>query len=145
MNIDRQKLLQNLIEKFNKTIYGLHKGQKFPFANAILSQQQGIILFYLFERKDEASVKEIAKFLRVTSGAVTQMIDSLIKKKLVKREENRADRRVVNIKLTEKTESQFEAFKKNYFAKAIRAFRGLNEEEIAQLTFLLGKVKLPDC
>jgi DNA-binding MarR family transcriptional regulator len=144
MNNSRQKLLQELIDKFTRTIHSMHKGQSFPFGDFVLSQQQGAILFFLFNKKNESSVKEIAKFLHVTSGAITQFIDGLIEKKLVKREENLSDRRVIDIKLTETTKNQFDDFKKKYFANASRAFGELNDIEIKQLIKLINKVKISE-
>jgi DNA-binding MarR family transcriptional regulator len=144
MNNGRQKLLQELIDKFTQTIHGIHKGQSFPFGDFILSQHQATILFFLYTKENESSVKEIAKFLHVTSGAVTQFVDGLIDKKLVKREENLSDRRVINIKLTETTKNQFADFQKKYFANASKAFGDLNDAEIKQLIKLIDKVKISE-
>ena len=44
----------------------------------------------------------IAKKMNVTAGTLTTSMNSLVRKKYVIRERNEADRRVVNIKLTEK-------------------------------------------
>ena len=44
----------------------------------------------------------IAKKMNVTAGTLTTSMNSLVRKKYVNRERNEADRRVVNIKLTEK-------------------------------------------
>ena len=142
MNDSRQELLQELIDKFTRTIHGIHKGQSFPFGDFIISQQQAAILFFLFTKKNESSVKEIAKFLHVTSGAVTQFIDGLIDKKLVMRKENLSDRRVINIELTKTTKNKFDDFKKKYFANASRAFGDLNNAEIKQLIKLINRVKI---
>jgi DNA-binding MarR family transcriptional regulator len=137
----RQELLQDLIEKMTKAIQNMHTGQSFPFGDFMLGKQQIMILFFVFENKGEASVKEIAKFLNVTSGAVTQFIDGLVEKKMVIREENPMDRRSINIKLTENTKLKFSDFKKMYIKVASLAFREFADEDLKQFIKLLEKIK----
>lgn len=141
MQNNRQELLQDVIEKFTQVVHGMHANQSFPFGDCLLGRQQLMILFFVFEKKGSASVKELAKFLRVTPGAVTQFIDALVDKKLVKREENLNDRRSINIKLTNYAEKEFNTFKKKYFINAGKAFISLNDKELKQFTKLLDKIK----
>ena len=137
----RQELLETLMDKLTKAIQNMHTGQTFPFGNFMLGKQQIMILFFIFENKGEASVKEIAKFLNVTSGAVTQFVDGLVEKKMVIREENPTDRRSINIKLTEDTKQKFNDFKKMYIKVASLAFREFEDKELEQFIKLLEKVK----
>ena len=102
------------------------------------------MLFFLSDKINVTSVKEIAKFLHVTPGAVTQLIDGLVDKKLVKREEDSSDRRVINIKLTKTTKDRFEDFKKKYFVAISHAFKDLSDIEIGQLIKLINKVKISE-
>jgi DNA-binding MarR family transcriptional regulator len=88
------------------------------------------------------SVKEIAKLLHVTSSAVSQLIDGLIKKKLVSRKENAKDRRVINIAVTEMARNHFNNFRKKYLASAAKVFSGLDNKEIGKFIELLSKVKI---
>lgn len=141
MNDNRQELLKDLIEKFTQTTHSMHSGHNFPFGKYMLGRQQLMILFFVFEKKGLASVKDLAKVLKVTSGAVTQFIDALVEKKLVMREENPSDRRVVNIKLTALTEKQFNEFKKEYLITAGKVFKNLSDNEIKQFIKLLSKIK----
>ena len=83
----------------------------------------------------------MAKFLHVTPGAVTQFIDGLVEKKLVKREENKNDRRGVNIKLTSSTLRQFNNFRKKYLESASVAFNSLTDNELMQFITLVDKIK----
>jgi DNA-binding MarR family transcriptional regulator len=138
---NRQKLLEELIENFTQVARSMHDNHNFPFGKYMLGRQQMMILFFIFEKKGSAPVKEMAKFLRVTPGAVTQFIDALVEKKLVRREENASDRRSINIKLTASSEKQFSDFRKKYFISAGRAFENLNDKELEQFTKLLSKIK----
>ncbi len=141
MNSERQELLKVLIEKFSSTAHNMHSSQCFPFGDFLLRKQQIMILFFIFENKGLASVKAIAKYLGVTSGAITQFVDGLVEKKLVEREENVKDRRGVNIKLTAATKRKFNTFKKDYISSASHAFTALSDEELILFISLLNKIK----
>lgn len=141
MNDNRQELIESVIEYFAKAAHSMHASSNFNFGDFMLGKQQMMILFFVYEKKGAASVKEVAKFLGVTPGAVTQFIDALVEKKLVKREENSLDRRGVNIKLTTSTEKQFNGFRKKYLVSAGKVFSGLNDKELLQFIKLLGKIK----
>lgn len=141
MKNTRQELLKDLIEELTRAIHSIHKEQCFSFGGSILGKPQVMILFFIYENKGVASVKEIANFLHVTSGAVTQFTNGLVGKKLVKREENASDRRSVNIKLTVSAEKDFNNFKKQYIKSASKSFAGLNDKEIEQFTKLVEKIK----
>lgn len=141
MTDNRQELLKELIEKFTEVAHNMHSNQSFPFGKFMLGRQQLMLLFFVFEKKGLVSVKEIAKLLRVTPGAVTQFVNALVDKGLVRREESLVDHRSVNIKLTISAEKRFNDFKKMYLVNASKAFVGLNEKELRQLVLLLGKIK----
>jgi len=102
-----------------------------------------MVLFFIAGKKEGVSVKELAKLVRVTPGAVTQFIDIFVAKKLVKREANLKDRRVVNIKLTPLAEKKFSNFKKNYFIIASRVFEDFSFTDLEKFSELLGRMKSP--
>jgi len=91
--------------------------------------------------KEGLSVKELAKFSRVTPGAITQFIDVLIQKNLLKREEDPLDRRALKITLTDYAKEQFAGFKKQYFNAISPAFKNLTNEELNTLIYLLDTVE----
>jgi DNA-binding MarR family transcriptional regulator len=66
-----------------------------------------------------------------------------VEKGLVRREEDRIDRRLLRIKLTEFAHNNFKEFKRDYFASVSRVFDSLSDEEIMQLTGLLMKANVP--
>ena len=141
MKDNRQELVETLIEKLIRALHDMHKGQGFPFGNMMLKRPQIMTLFFINSKKGEASVKEIAKFLQVTPGAVTQFVDGLIEKKLVQREESVLDRRSVNIKLTSGTKKKFNDFKKKYLTSASKTFNDFSDSDLKKLTELLNKIK----
>ncbi len=140
---DREELLRSLMEKIALVIRGIHTGQAFPFADFTLGPPQVRLLFYIASRQEGLSVKEMAETLGVTPGAITQFVDVLVEKNLVKREEDPSDRRILRVKLTEFAGNNFAQFKKDYFAAISHAFENLSDEDIKQLTGLLAKIKTP--
>lgn len=138
---NRQDLLKKLIDKFTRAMYSLNKEHNFPFGDYMLGKQEIMILFFVYENKGESSAKDIAKFLHVTPGAVTQFTDSLVSKNLVIREVNILDRRGINIKLTPATKKDFNNFKKKFIESASKSFSGLSNEEIQIFINLVDKIK----
>ena len=142
MTNTREELVQSLIEKMMCLMKTMHTGHGFPFGELKLSRPQVMILFFISKRKDGVSAKDLAKFLNVTSGAITQFIDPLVADKLVKREEDLSDRRIVRITLTKATKEKLANFKKEYHKAITPAFNELTETEIKQTIDSLNKIHL---
>jgi len=140
MNTDRQELLKSVIEKMSSIMRGMYAANEFPFGEARVGGKQIRILFYLSRNQKGVSVKELAEMLNVTSGAVTQFIDALVEKDLVRRDEDSNDRRLLRVKLTKSAINNFGEFKLNYFSMVSRAFDLLSAEEIHTLIVLLDKI-----
>ena len=139
----REELLQSLIEKLTHVIHMMHhNSDRVPFYDSLLSKQQIMILFFIWENDGETSVKDVAKFLHVTSGAVTQFVDSLVENKIVIREENSLDRRSINLKLTTGAKKQFNDFKKKYIESASKSFSDISDQELMQFIGLVEKIKV---
>jgi DNA-binding MarR family transcriptional regulator len=143
MNKTREELLRALMEKLRFVMRGMHAGQGFRFGEFMVGPPQVRILFRIVSKPDGVSVKDLAEVLSVTPGAVTQFIDSLVEKGLVKREEDHDDRRLLRIKLTEYGNNNFNEFKKDYLTSVSRVFDSLSDDEIMQLTRLLMKANVP--
>lgn len=115
-------------------------GKSFPFNGCSLSKAQAEVLLFISHTKDGASAKDLAKYLQVTGGAITQIIDGLVEKGLVNRVECDEDRRIQFLALTKKAHGAFTKFKKEYYLTMLPMFDALSEKEIAQLTALLNKI-----
>ena len=143
INKTREELLRALVARLGLVMRGMHGGQGFRFAEFMVGPPQVRILFRIASKPEGVSVKELAEVLSVTSGAVTQFIDALVEKGLVRREEDCIDRRLLRIKLTEFAGDNFKEFKRDYFAAVSRVFDPLSDAEIMQLTGLLMKANIP--
>ncbi len=154
METKREELSQKILEKLEDLFRCIHQNVRqknnnpqeshkdcSPFQDLNLSGRQIFFLFLVARSKDGISVKDLANFSRVTPGAVTQFIDVLIEKNLLKREEDPTDRRALKIKLTEYANSRFSEFKTQYFNSISPVFKNLSTEELNTLIYLLGKVE----
>ena len=144
MDKARTQLLEQLLNNLGYICKSISAPHGFSFGDIVLTKPQINIFFFVAHHQDGVSVKEIAKFLNVTKGAITQFIDTLVEKNLVKREEDTRDRRLQRIRLTEFAESRFEQFKKSYYTSLNKLFDGLNDKEVEQLVSLLEKLRISD-
>jgi DNA-binding MarR family transcriptional regulator len=142
MNGAREELLKSVIEKMGSVMRSMHAPNEFPFGESRVSWPQIRILFYLSHKQEGVSVKTLSEELSVTSGAVTQFIDALVEKKLVRRDEDTSDRRLLRIKLTDLANAKFGAFRKAYFTKVSRAFNSMSDEDIDSLMELLSRINI---
>jgi len=139
MDKTREDLLQTLVQSMMSVMRHVrHPG---PPPEPALSPPHMHLLFTIAGRKDEGiSVKELAERSSVTSGAVTQFVDTLVERGLVAREGDPDDRRIVRLKLTELAKHQFEKFRKEHLKSMFKIFDALNDDEIKQLIKLFTKL-----
>lgn len=97
-------------------------------------------LLFLIARRGKLSIKEIAGNLGVTSSAVTQMINGLVKRGIVERIVDAKDRRVMMVRFSKKGKKQVENFKKVHLMKVNNLLQSLNDEELDQLLRLTMKI-----
>jgi len=143
MSKPREELLRALMERLGTVMRGMHAGQGFRCGDFAVGMPHVRILFSVAGKPEGISVKDLAETMGVTSGAVTQFIDSLVEKGLVRREEDQNDRRLLRIKLTEYAGDNIQEFKKDYFASVSRVFDSLSDDDVMQLTGLLMKANVP--
>jgi DNA-binding MarR family transcriptional regulator len=152
----REELIQSLLEKQENLFRGMHGHHLFkagklgfghsrkhglPFQDLDLSRSQIFLLFMVAKSKDGLSVKDISRFLFISSGGVTQHIDTLIEKNLVQREEDPVDRRALKIKLTDYAKTRFANFKKGFINNIAHVFDNLSDDELKEFVRLVDKIK----
>jgi DNA-binding MarR family transcriptional regulator len=142
MHRTRTQLLEQLLNHFGYISRSISAPHGFSFGDVVLSKPQINIFFFVGHHQEGVSVKDIAKFLNVTKGAVTQFIDALVEKNLVKREEDARDRRLLRIRLTEFAESRFDQVKQSYYLSLNKLFDALTDQEVEQLVSLLEKLSI---
>lgn len=105
----------------------------------LLSGSQRIILRALVNN-GPFQVSEVANQLNVTLSAATGLVDRLVKSKLVERERDLQDRRVVWVKVTSEGKAAVEAAEKRR-RMAFRALvRNLSEGDLAHLCDIVDRL-----
>lgn len=140
MKTSREDLLQTLVQRMMSVMRHVRHPAP-PPGKLPLSPPQANILFSIAHNKNGIAVKELADFTGVTSGAITQFVDTLVQKGLVMREGYPADRRVVRLKITRLAKDEFERFRREHLASFSKVFEVLDNEEIEQLLGFMEKIE----
>ncbi|MFZ5824354.1 MAG: MarR family winged helix-turn-helix transcriptional regulator [Bacillota bacterium] len=105
----------------------------------MLSGSQRIVLRAL-ANNGPYQVSEVANQLGVTLSAATGLVDRLVKAKLVTRERDQEDRRVVWVKITPEGEQAVQAAESRRRAAFKDMVQNLPEEELARLCDILERL-----
>ena len=98
-----------------------------------------IILEFLKEKKS-SNMSELSKTLKLTMGAATVIIDKMVELKLTKRHHSKADRRVVEVELTDKGRAVAGKFVKHRLVIIKEVFSVLTEADKRIYLKLLTKI-----
>src|SRR5260370_20289358 len=139
MNKTSTQLLEQLLNHLGYISRSISTPHGFSFGDLALTKPQITIFFFIGHHQDGVSVKDIAKFLNVTKGAVTQFIDTLVEKNLVRREEDARDRRLQRIKLTQFSQRPFYQAKQTFYLSFHPLFDRLSNIEVEQVGLLFEK------
>ncbi|GAB4471402.1 MAG: hypothetical protein Kow0088_05090 [Anaerolineales bacterium] len=92
-------------------------------------------------RLGRASVSELAKQKRISRPAVSQIVDTLVQRGLVRRKVNPQDRRQVFLELTESGDALLDAISLKTRLWTMRLFAPLNPTEVYQIIQSLERLK----
>ncbi|MDD5616886.1 MAG: MarR family transcriptional regulator [Candidatus Methanoperedens sp.] len=112
--------------------------ESFP-GDANISKPE-LLALEAISREEGLMMSDLGKRLDISLSTATGIIDRLIEKKLVKRERNGGDRRVVRVLLTDKgknTNQTYQKQKKELFGRMLGA---LDPEEQGELINILEKI-----
>lgn len=140
----RDQLNQQLLESMTRVLKGIAPTMQPPKEVGNLTRPQMRVLFALYQNREklDLKIKDIAERLGVSSAAVTQFTDNLVKKGLLKRNISSDDRRKVYLSLTDKANETFKSLKKYHFDRLRPFFDDFTNDELEQFTYLLGKIKI---
>lgn len=133
-------LVDNLLSLqpiFRKTLLKLEKCDDEFMA---LSRQHISILFVL-DKTEASPVSEVGKTLNISKPQMTILTDKLIEKSLIKRLQDKNDRRVINISITEEGSKLLEEFKRMIKENIKEKLSSLNDTDLKELSDALEKVK----
>lgn len=105
-----------------------------------LSLTQIKLLHNLDERPRELTLKEAAELVHVSLPAASRMVDDLYRRGFVEREEDRDDRRMKRVRLTEAGRAAIRRINAARLSGLEQFVQGLSEEERAAVTEALDKL-----
>ena len=138
----RRKAIQEVMESMATLKNAFYHGHGPMFLKHGIGKPHFMLMMKMASCDDGVSVTELSEAMKITPGAVTQFIDKLVDKGLVERYEDPKDRRIVRIKLTDKSKSRFKKMKEFHFDRLSNMFKNLSDEELKQLAALMKKIDI---
>lgn len=135
---------QSLIQAFSRTMDDIarmtvlaHRGCA-TVPNMPPHAQLGVL--FVLAYRGTLTTKELARHFDMTSSAVTQLVNSLVKEGLLERKEDKDDRRKVHISLTRKGKGVLARARTLRMRKMQELLQPLTEKEIKNLIDLHTKI-----
>lgn len=132
-----------IIEKMNAIQYRINLNDKKPKSFGTNQQlyQSEIHFIDAIGIGEEVNATQLSSKLGITNGAVTQVAQKLIKKKLIEKYKKKTNKKEVYFKLTEMGIVAYEkhkAFHKELEDKILEYLKGLSQEQIEGLLGLVA-------
>lgn len=105
-----------------------------------LSEPQFRTMGFLYYRKG-ASLSDVASHLGLTLPTMSKMVDGLVKREFVAREEDPNDRRRVILRMTDPGKSAFETAKRQTSARLAEMLKTLTPDEQAAIVSALRLIR----
>lgn len=126
---DRKKTLQDLFAVAQLTQRLIHASIMRAFQETGIAPSQAHLL-QTVEKLQPVSFKALATELRLSPGAVTQLVEGLVQSGLVKRMPSETDRRVSNIELTLTGIEKLTVLKEKKQAVLLGVVENLSDDEL---------------
>lgn len=135
---NRQKTIEEILNSFGKI-----KRQIFhhncPRPKIDMTQSE-LHIFHLIKHHQGISLKEVAKQLAISPSAVTQIVNKLIKKDFLQKEQSTSDKRSIKLSLSEKSRKIGRKIKADVFKQFYPIFDSLSDEELVKYLELSKKL-----
>ena len=135
-NINKNNQISRIVSLIFTVRNLTHEGAEKTNKNA--SSLQLITLRFIKYKKP--TMKEVADYLTITAPSATSLINNLAKDELIKREEEKGDRRIVRIVITQKGERHLKKGMEYLSQKIRKNLEVLSQKERDELAKILGKV-----
>lgn len=129
------------IEVFVEWARVLEAQRTFPFGDLELTRSQLEVLFLIAHSDQPATPGALARALRVTPGAVTQVLAGVLDAGLVEQRRDPGDARRRVLELSPAARERVESAERAITASLAPRFAGLDDDELQLLAGLLGRTK----
>lgn len=113
---------------------------RLPLAECAVSRPEIETIIWLAQFPQGVALKELAQAFSVTNGAASQVVESLVTKKIAQRQASPTDRRAVVITLTAEVAAELKPFRQKYLTNLDHFFADFSAAELRQLLTLLEKI-----
>jgi len=100
-----------------------------------------MVIMEILEREKEAKMSDLARYLHVSTAAVTGVMDRLVRDSYAVRSEDPDDRRIVNIKLTQKGTTLIRNMNEKRKEITIKVFGKLSQADRESYLRILNNIK----
>jgi len=116
------------------------KSQFYTFLSQAKIPAAQVSLLFLIKEKQPVSGSDLATAMQITRSAVTQLVEAVHQLGYVKRQEDKGDRRISYLRLTEKGETQLGELKQKRDEILTRLAQVLSDEELKALVSINAKM-----
>lgn len=147
MGKHRELLLKEFVKKLTRAARSIESETCTTFGVNDLTRPQADVVLFISSKDDGVTASQIASEFKVTAGAVSQVIDTLVAKGLVERAESDQDRRIQLITLSKKMLKHFVSFETSFIETVDSKLQKVSDTEVKQMIGLLSKIegKYTDC
>ncbi len=137
--MDRQQNMQALLEHMEAIGKAMaSRALEQPRSDMPTHAQLGVLLIVL--HRGPQNIKTLANIFRMTSSAATQLVNGLVRDGLLRREEDKDDRRKISVHLTQKGKRLLVIARKQRLQNMVRIFETLSNTDLEQLEKIHRKV-----
>jgi DNA-binding MarR family transcriptional regulator len=143
----KRELLEKVVEELVSTPPPLFRAIRRKFIKTTLSSLQADVtplhfeIIRLLEKEGTMHVIEIGKQLQIAKAQMTHLIDKLVDMNIIEREICTADRRTMNIKLTEKGMRALKEHRVHMMHAIRETMSSLTDEDLEDLLVSLSKLR----
>lgn len=137
---DKEKDIGPLFRQINE---GIRRNMDCRMQDMNLTTAQTHVLGYLRCRRDQGLVttqKDLEEHLKVSHPTVVGIIKRLCEKEFVRTEQDRKDRRMKNLYLTDRENEVFDEMDRRRVYVETSLMEGFSDAEVAQLTGFLDRI-----
>lgn len=136
--MQRKMIIEDLLQDIHAMRHKLMVGYSSKHHEDI-TPSQSVVLRFVADNQ-ETPIKNIANVLHITSSAATQLVDALVDKGYIIREQSATDRRVSKLSLSPEAKKLLKTFTEQRINKMMKIFEVLTDKELAQFVTLQKKV-----
>ena len=136
--MNRNQTINDLMENMGFVMRFASRLHGKPAKSSPTRAQLGVL--FMIGHFGMQNIKDLARKFEMSSSAVTQLVDGLVKDRLLTRKEDLKDRRKIRLELTEQGRKQLLAGKKARVNFLIKLFKPLSDEDISHLNRIQNKI-----